>query len=660
MQKPAHQIYSFDEFTLDLTRGSLLRGAEEIKLRPKSFEVLKYLIENGGRLVSKDELIEFVWMDTAVTDDSLVQCLKEIRLALNDKSQAFIKTVPRRGYIFEKEVSENGASAIYTEETTGVHLVFEEVLGHGDAETPRRGDEKLTPVSPRFHVSVSSLIGAVKRHKIITAVVSVVLAAVFITFYKPVLVWWFKPPSIAILPIVNATGDPQQDYISDGLTESIITSLARLNTQGKLPRLRVFAQNTMFMFKNKEVEARSVGHELGADSVLASKMFFQNGLRIFKFELINVTDGSVMWSRQYTVELNSPIQFLEMQNQIPSDVGALLPLSLSDADRVNLTRRYTQNAEAYDLYLKGSAEFRKITPSSLIKSIELYRQAIDLDENFATAYWAMGLSYAIQGEIDERPEKEATEKAVDAFQKALKIDNNLAPAQNALKIIEAADWNWKAIEKEGPTHPRWGDYLSATGRIDEKLEWEKTRLSFAPYHPFLNFRYCGTLLTARRTDEAITQCNKTLNLVPAPDRVYVGPESPWIHLFLGLAYSQKEMYREAETEMKLAVDLGENSKTLLAELGTIYAKSGQRDKAMEILDGLQERANGGEYAPSLNISHIYVALGDKDQAFVWLNKAFDEREGRLANIKSDPNYNYDSLRDDSRYAELIRRMNFPP
>ncbi len=135
MQKTAHQIYSFDKFTLNLTRGCLLRGGLEIKLRPKSFEVLKYLIENGGRLITKDELIQAVWFDTAVTDDSLVQCLKDIRLALNDKSQTYIKTVPRRGYIFEKEVSENG-SMTYTEETAGVHLVIEETTenGYGDAE----------------------------------------------------------------------------------------------------------------------------------------------------------------------------------------------------------------------------------------------------------------------------------------------------------------------------------------------------------------------------------------------------------------------------------------------------------------------------------------------------------------------------------------------
>ena len=174
MQKLAHEIYSFDEFKLDLTRGALFRGDDELKLRPKSFDVLKYFAENSGRLISKDELIEAVWRETAVTDDSLVQCLKDIRHALGDKSQAIIKTVPRRGYIFEKEVSENGAATIYTEETSGIHLVIEEreeSNGHGG------GAEKSVD-SRQLAVDRKSLMGALRRHKWATALalVSFVLA----------------------------------------------------------------------------------------------------------------------------------------------------------------------------------------------------------------------------------------------------------------------------------------------------------------------------------------------------------------------------------------------------------------------------------------------------------------------------------------------------
>ena len=647
MQKPVHQIYSFDEFTLDLTRGCLLRrGTEEIKLRPKSFEVLKYLAENGGRLVTKDELINAVWTDTAVTDDSLVQCLKDIRRALNDNEQTFIKTVPRRGYIFEKEVSENGAPTIYTEETAGIHLLFEETV---------ESENKIS--APQQKSKTAKLVGAIRRHKIATAVSLAFLTFIVAggIFYKPVLAWWYKQPSIAVLPIVNATGDANLDYISDGLTESIITSLKQL------PRLRVTAQNTIFLFKNKELEPRGVGSQLGVDSVLASQMLVQNNQRIFKFELINVEHGSVLWSKQYAVGingagLNANEEFLAMQDEIPKDIAAAVPLGLSDAERQILTRRYTQNPQAYDLYLKGRAEFRRITPSSLRKSIEYFEQAINLDPNFAAAYWAIGASYRTQGAIDERPDKEANEIATDFFQKALKIDNTLTPAINALKVNDLAEWNWKAIESAGSKHPGYDGYLTAMGRIDETIESEKRRLSLEPYAPGLNFSHCLTLYSARRYDEAIAQCKKTINLSP-DGKPYFGPDSPWIHLALGISYSQKGMFTEAVDEMKLAIEKSEDSEAMLAVLGGIYAKAGQRDEAIKILNLLNERISRGEYVPALNVAWLYVGLGERDQAFVWLDKAFEEGEGRLVGIKVEPQW--DPLRSDPRFAELLRRMGLP-
>jgi len=657
MQKTVHQIYSFAEFTLDLTRGCLLRETEEIKLRPKSFEVLKYLAENGGRLVTKDELIEAVWTDTAVTDDSLVQCLKDIRRALDDNGQAFIKTVPRRGYIFEKEVSENGATTIYTEETSGVSLVIEETL--------ENGSEELT--EPPKKSNVAKLFGAIRQRKaaatIVLAALIVVIAGVI--FYKPVLAWWFKPPSIAVLPIVNATGDASLDYISDGLTESVIMSLARLNPAGKLPRLRVSAQNTIFTFKNREFEPRGAGSQLGVDVVLASKMTQQDNLRFFKFELIKVADGSVLWSHQYAVSwgktfargVNANEEILALQNEIPKDVAAQLPLGLSDADRANLTRRYTQNLQAYDFYLKGRAEFRRFTPSGLRKSIEYLGQAIDIDPNFATAYWALGMSYRTQGLIDERPDKEANEKAADLFKNALKIDNAMALAVNSLKFSELDARDWKAIEKAGQSHPGYGQYLIATGRIDEQLENERRLLTYEPYAPVLNLFHCQTLYNAHRYDESIAQCQKTLNLVPAADRVYFGPESPWTHLTLGGAYCQKRMFSEAVAETKQAIEKAEDSEAMWALLGYVYAKAGQRDEALKILNLLDERISRGEYVPALNVAFIYSELGDKDQAFVWLDKAFEESEGRLLNLKTEPAL--DAVRSDPRFAELLRRLGMP-
>lgn len=651
MQKLTHEIYSFDEFKLDLTRGALFRGARELKLRPKSFDVLKYFAENSGRLISKDEIIEAVWHETAVTDDSLVQCLKDIRNALGDQSQTIIRTVPRRGYIFDKEVRDNGSS-VYMEETSGVRLVIEEseeINGHVEGISRQR----------QLSVGSKTFIGSIKRHKIAAVVASVGLVLVVtagILLYRPVLLWWFKPPSIAILPIVNASGDASLDYVSDGLTESLITSLFQLNTPDQRPRLRVFAQNTMSMFKNKSVEPRSVGHELGADTILASRMFEQKNLRTFKFELINVADGSIVWSKQYSVEPDKPFQILERQDEMARDIAAHLPLSLSESDLATLTHRYTQNGEAYDLYLRGRAEFWKLMPSSLERSVEYYQQAIGLDPNFALAYWAMGVSYTLQAVIDERSMIDANEKSVDLFQKALKIDNNLAVGQNSMKIKEGDTWNWEAIKTAGPTHPAYGHYLIVTGRANEEVENLKARLSMAPYNPVLNFRYCGALAAAGRIDDAIEQCKKTLNLVPAPDRVYLGPESPWTHLELALMLTRKKMFQEAIAEQKTALALGENSKTLQAELASIYVQAGRQEEGVKILNQLLERGTSGEFLPSLNIAFVYCNLGDKERAFAWLDKAFDEREDRLPGLRRP---DCDSIRDDPRYADLVKRMGLP-
>ena len=394
MQKLSHQTHSFDRFTLDLTRGCLLRGIEEVRLRPKAFDVLSYLVKNNGRLVSKDELIHAVWVDTAVTDDSLVQCLMEVRRALGDEAQQIIKTVPRRGYIFDREVSEKGAITTYTEETTGVHVVIEEAEetnGHGAVEAI--GTLPALPMSneiaaPRKQGKVASLIGAIRRHKIATAVASAALAALVIAgvvFAKPILFWWFKPPSIAVLPMVNATGDPNNDYLSDGLTESLITSLNQINAPGKIPRLLVTAQTTVFDFKGRE--PRSAGQEFGVERVLASKLLRENGRWIIKVEMIKVADGSQLWSKQYAASTDPylPEYILKVQDQIPNDVVGKLPLKLSSAEKQRLTRRYTQNAAAYDAYLKGRACWMKATAENYKKSMEYYQQAIDLDPNFALA-----------------------------------------------------------------------------------------------------------------------------------------------------------------------------------------------------------------------------------------------------------------------------------
>jgi DNA-binding winged helix-turn-helix (wHTH) protein/TolB-like protein len=660
MQKLSHQIHSFGEFSLDLTRGCLMRGQREIKLRPKAFEVLTYLIKNNGRLVGKDELIHAVWVDTAVTDDSLVQCLMEVRRALGDEAQQIIKTVARRGYIFDVDVSENGSSlrpTTYKEETAGIQIIIEE-----QRDTPERPEiaGQTPPLIMAGKVAiVRRLTNTIWRHKIATAVALVLVVVAMIALARPFLAWWFKPPSIAILRIVNATGDPNNDYISDGLTESIIRSLAQLNEPGQIPRLLVTAQNTVFAYKDRE--ARSVGRELGVDTVLASQMTEQDGLWFIKVEMINVGNGSEMWSKQYSFENRRSAEFPKLQDDIAREVAAKLPLRLNSEEQQRLTRRSTQNPEAYEAFLKSRAAFLKATPTGFSQSIEYGQQAIDLDPDFALAYWSMGTAYALRGVIGAMPTKDANDRAIELYLKSLKIDNTLRPTQNGLQLTQLSAWDWEAIEKAAPRHAGYsfpnGGYLITMGRLDEQLAFENRILSLDPHNPFMNYSHANTLFLARQYDAAIMQLQKTLNLGLFEGKPNLGPESPWIHYTLGHVYTQKGMFTEAFAEFNHTKELLEDSPLAWEGLAYAYAKSGQRDEALKILGQLQIRTNHGEYVWPLGVACTYIGLGDNDQAFVWLDKAFAERSDALRQIKTNPIY--DPLRADARFTQLLKRMRLP-
>ena len=647
MQRLSHQTRCFDGFTLDLTRGCLLRGSEEIKLRPKPFTALKYLIENPGRLISKSELIEVIWPDTAVTDDSLVQCLIEVRRALNDDAQLMIKTVPRRGYIFDRPVSNNASIVPVTTvtEESGVHLIIEEeeTNGHGDAGTLRRGEVILLPASQS---KVRYLIAAIERHKWSAALGVLTLAVTASAF-----VYFSRPSeaidSVAVMPFVNLNGDPNADYLSEGISDNIISRLS------KLPNLRVIALNSVLRYKGKQAEPQEIGRTLNVRAVLMSRMTQHGDDVSISTELIDVRDNRRLWGEQYDRKLSD---IATVQTDIAQEISENLRLRLTGEVKQQLAKRYTQNSEAYRLYMLGRFYRRRFTKEAFDKSINYLEQAIQKDPNYALAYAELGEAYRNLGWSGLVPPQEWQPKEELVTLKALQIDDALAEAHVLKAHLREIDLDWSGAEQEykraldldpnsARAHETYGWYLLMIGRLDEAMVQAKRALDLDPLGLDINWNMGVALTFSRQYDEAIQQFQKIVDMDPN----YGPAHAPG----LVEAYQKKGMYEEAIMEVKKANALGSRGPAGQTGLAYAYALAGKKEEATKILDELKEQSKQ-RYVSPFNFAVIYMGLGDKDQAFEWLNKTFDENPYRIAFLKTIPRF--DSLRSDPRFDALLRRM----
>jgi len=654
MQKLSHQTLCFDGFTLDLTRGCLLRGAQEVKLRPKPFDALKYLVENPGRLISKAELIQVLWPDTAVTDDSLVQCLIEVRRALHDEAQQIIKTVPRRGYIFERAVCDGASIVPLTTVTqeSGVHLVIEEeeTNGHGviAAQSLPVAGRVALPAEYKGTV-IQRIRTAIGQHKLTTAIgaMIVVLAAGG--------VFYFTRPgeaidSVAVMPFVNVSGDPNTEYLSDGLSESIINRLS------ELPNLKnVIAFNSVLRYKGKQTDPKTVGRELGVRAVLMSRLVQRGDDLEISVELIDVGDDRHLWGEQYNRKLS---EIALLPPEIAQEISEKLRLRLSGEEKKRLTKRYTESGEAYGLYLMGNYFLHRRTKEGMSKSIEFFDQAIKKDQSYAPAYAGLAFAYGSMGFQGMLAPDEARQKQELAARKALEIDNDLAEAHSAMAFVRSEDLNWSASGEEhklalklNPNsaydHQNYAYHLEWLGRVDEAIQHLKRAQELDPLSLIIGSEVGSGLYYARQYDQAIEQFQKIIEMDPgfAP-----------AHIRLANAYQAKGMYEEAIPEYKKGIALDKISRRT-AQLGYAYATAGKRDEAQKILDELRERPKE-QYVSPFDIALIYIGLGDSNEAFVYLEKAYDERPDSLNYIKVDPRF--DSLRSDPRFDALLRRMRLAP
>jgi serine/threonine protein kinase/tetratricopeptide (TPR) repeat protein len=510
------------------------------------------------------------------------------------------------------------------------------------ADRPSSGRQTLNPPaaagSPRQAPAASRM-----RQTIPLAVLATLIVAAG--------AWYFllreKPlDSLAVLPFVNVGGDQSTEYLSDGITESIINNLSQL------PQLSVRSFSAVAHFKGKEPDPQASGEELKVRAVLTGRLVRRAGEFTVSAELVDVGGNRQVWGSQYTRKVDD---ILATQEEISREISEKLRLQMTGADKQRLNRRQTVDPAAYQLYLQGRYQWNKRTLEGLQQSIDYFQQAIQKDPQYALAFAGQADAYALLADFNVLPAREVLPKVKTAAEKALTLDDTLAEAHTSLAWAEFHDLDWAGAEKEFkraielnagyPTAHSWyGELLMTQGHSDRALAEMTRAYQLDALSPAFNLALGYRFYYARQYTDAIEQCQKVLaidsNFLPA-------------HVYLGRAYQQKPALAEAIAEFKKALEVSEGDTNELAALGQAYAVARQAGEARRILDQLKERSQQ-TYVQPMWIAVIHVGLGEKDQAFDWMQKAFEDRSAWLVYLKVDPLF--DPVRGDARFADLLRRV----
>jgi len=528
-----------------------------------------------------------------------------------------------------------------------------EMKADGGAGVPFPLSTSTVSTAQTVSTSTSSaeyLFSGILRHKLVsvTAVVILIALAGAGVFYWRSRTTEAAIESIAVLPFQNQASDADTEYLSDGITESLINSLTQL------PNLRVIARSSVFRYKGKQTDPFVAGRELGVRAILMGRVMQRGDNLTISAELIDVRDNKQLWGEHYSRKLTD---ILQVQEEIAKEITNKLRLRLTGEEQQLITRRYTENTEAYELYLKGRYFYSKTSEEGLTKSISYYQQAIALDPNYALAYVGLANTYAVLGGVlGFRSPRETYPQSEAFLSKALALDPKLAEAHNALASYKLNyEWSWAEAEKEyrraielnpnyAQAHSSYGTYFQMMGRLDRAIEERKLAEKLDPLSPSAVANVGYPYYYAHQYDKAIEHYRKALEL---------DPNYTWGHLWIGQAYVQKEMYKEAIDEINQAIRLSNRDTRPLATLGHAYAVAGRRDDALKVLSELQQLAKQRYVSPYF-IALVYVGLREDDQAFAWLQKAYEERHPYLILMKVEPVF--DRLRPDPRFADLVRRV----
>lgn len=656
VSKEGPSNYEFSPFRLDAARRLLLREGESVPLTPKCFELLLALVESSGEVLTKEELIQRIWPDSFVEEGNLTYNISILRKVLGERANEhqYIVTVPGRGYQFvasvirvssdsteaaeralgafgrkEKAVNPNQSKDTYREETitTSVRAADSLFNDHGDSIS-------------RFIQNIFRI----KSKKIfISALALMIVALIGAWAYSRLAGSGSTIRSIAVLPFerLGQEQSPDDDYLSDGLTESIINNLTRL------PDLRVIPRNTVFRYKDKQTDPIAAGKALGVQAVLVGRLLQREHDVMLSVGLVDVQHNAQLWGEHYNRRMDD---FLALQGEISRDVTNRLRGKLSHSDAQLLVKDYTENAEAYLLYLKARFYWSRRAPKDVEKAIEACQQAIAIDPNYALAYVGLSDAYSTLPNLTPR---EGMLKARDAAVKALALDDNLAEAHSALgRVLVYSDYDLVGAEREyrraielnpnlATAHHRYGELLTLRGQTQESSAEFLRSLELEPLSIIFNANYGLYLIFARRYDEAIAQLETALEL---------DERSGFALSSLSWAYQLKGDFAQSVEQAAKAMEVAGNYQS--ASLARKSFANGGWPGYLRYMGGDRQHLRQSFYYTAI----WHAALGERDLAMAALNNALEERSPTLVLLSVDPRV--DSLRSAPRFTDLLRRVGF--
>lgn len=657
MSSPTKQLYEFGPFRLDPSEHTLWRDGCSVQLRPKVFDILLVLVERHGHLVEKEELMRAIWPEQFVEEGNLNKNISMLRQALVEGggNVSYIETVPKRGYRFTadvttvngkgdgKSVSETHISANFIKEET------EHEPSAMDNGTRATGavvaKATMEPPAPVQHIGKSE-----RRLKGRT-----VLAVAALILMLAAIVYLFSPRgggeainSVAVLPFVSESGDPEAEYLSDGISESLINSLSQL------PQLKVTASSSSFKYRGKEVDLQEVARALGVQAILTGRVAQRGENLLISVELVDARDKTHIWGEQYN---RRATDLLQVQSEISEEIARKLRLRLTASEQNQLVRRETVNPQAYELLLKGRFYWNKGGTENRKKAVDYYRQAIVADSTYALAYAELSIAYSdLVNNVLVDP-KEFSLKAEDAAHKALELDDNLTEAQLAMARIRENAWDWAEAEREhkraielnphlSRAHIAYAFYLIIQGRHEQALAEAKRARELDPLSLNTNTVVVYGLLLMRQNDEAVEAAKKMLEL---------SQSNPNVYTVLAQTYMARGQYREAIAACQQAIKLGDDSPDAQISLGGAYAKVGEPEKTRTTLKRLE---NGKEYVSPMNLAILHIALGEREQALALLERAYSAHDQQLIwlGVEAEGEGSFAPLRDDPHFQELLRRI----